>query len=153
MGMVARECAGLARVCARAHGRVLDSTADMHMQTCKRISHHDISDICVFFFLAPCLAPFRSHNNNLPLIRTLPPFPLPRTLSRSPQLRSERVETFFFLKQQGPGSGWICDLKEGDSLELTEATGPGYRYVCMCVCRYIRIIHTYIYMYVCICFI
>jgi len=31
----------------------------------------------------------------------------------------------------GPGSGWICDLKEGASLELTDANGGGYKYAAL----------------------
>jgi len=31
----------------------------------------------------------------------------------------------------GPGSGWICDLEEGASLQLTEANGGGYKYAAL----------------------
>jgi ferredoxin-NADP reductase len=43
-------------------------------------------------------------------------------------------DTFEFLIKRtpandwGPGSGWICDLKEGATLQLTEANGGGYKY-------------------------
>jgi len=31
----------------------------------------------------------------------------------------------------GPGSGWICDLKEGAALDLTVANGGGYKYAAL----------------------
>lgn len=31
----------------------------------------------------------------------------------------------------GPGSGWICDLEEGATLQLTEANGGGYKYAAL----------------------
>ena len=52
----------------------------------------------------------------------------------APGSSSDTADTFEFLIKRtaahdwSPGSGWVCDLAEGDALEITEANGNGYKF-------------------------